>query len=507
MLLVIAGITWFPFAPSPAPGESRVRLAPAGARNHIYYGPSNSIAVLPLNCARFDLAQDGTDDGKDGAEAGNTESGDPVQAYGLAELLIELLVKNSNLQITSATSSFYFADSVEAPRVLAERLRVNHLLYGCIRAGDDDLDIGMRLFDVQAQDSQWSQGFTGPQDQVLAFIEQISKEVSEVAGQQAVPADSAFGSALALQHYLQGRFFYRSRGLKNLEKAETAFRRVLEINPASAPAWLSLAQVFLEPAWPGTADSPGFEQAREAALKALELDPGLGGAHLVLSRISRIYDWDWPVARQHAQKALDLQAGKADILANASLNEFIFGEFEQAVALLESAISRDPLQLQHLLRLGLAHEYAENYASALIAYRQLLGFNSDYPGAHAYRARVKLAQKKYPSALAEAELEQNPFWGRYARILSLIALGRGVDADPLLEAMKLENAGDAAFQIAEIHAFRGDADIAFEWLERAFEQRDGGMSEMIGNHFLASLTEDERWKDLLVKMDLLVPAD
>ena len=65
-----------------------------------------------------------------------------------------------------------------------------------------------------------------------------------------------------------------------------------------------------------------------------------------------------------------------------------------------------------------------------------------------------------------------------------------------------ENAYEAAFQIAEIHAFRGDVDGAFEWLERAYEQRDGGMSEIIGNQFLADLEDDERWSSLLSRMGL-----
>ena len=429
---------------------------------------------------------------------------DPALAYGVAGELIDLLLQNPNLQVSSPTSSFYFADSTEAVAVLAERLKVRHLLEACIRTDGENLDLAVRLLDVRQKTPPWSQSFSGPMNEVFVALNQISMHISEAVGQQAnraIPVSRPINPEVWLQ-LLQGRFFYRERGLENLRRAEAEFQQVLEHVPSYAAAWLGLAQVYLEPTWPGTPTTEGFEQARAAALMALKLEPDLAGAHLILSRVGRIYDWDWPGARQQAQRALSLQAGNADILANASLNEFGFGQFSRAISLLESAISRDPLQLQHLLRLGLAYEFSADYEKALIAYRQLLALNSDYPAAHAYRARVKLAQHKEESALAEADLEQHPFWKRYARILSLIALERHDEATLLLEEMTIENANDAAFQIAEIHAFRGDTDAAFDWLERAIEQRDGGIGEMIGNLFLASLSEDERWRKILSRAGL-----
>jgi len=168
------------------------------------------------------------------------------------------------------------------------------------------------------------------------------------------------------------------------------------------------------------------------------------------------------------QAALALQPGAADVLSNASDNEFTFGRFEQAIELLQAAIDRDPITLPLLLRLGLLHEFAGDYEQSLIAYRQLLGLNPDYPAAHAYRARVKLAQGKAESALKEADLEPDPFWQNHSRILALIALEGHEEADLLLGQMTTEHAGDAAFQLAEIHAFRGDTEGAFDWLEQAW---------------------------------------
>jgi tetratricopeptide (TPR) repeat protein len=161
--------------------------------------------------------------------------------------------------------------------------------------------------------------------------------------------------------------------------------------------------------------------------------------------------------------------------------------------------------LQKLQKLGLLYEFSGKYEEALSAYRMLQGLNPDYPALHAYRARVLLARSMPQAALEEADKEQSPFWRRYARILSLIALDRPDEADSLLQQMIIENGDDAAYQVAEIYAFGGDVDEAFNWLHRAWRQRDGGMSGLIGNHFLSKLENDARWPDLLTRLSLVKP--
>jgi tetratricopeptide (TPR) repeat protein len=193
------------------------------------------------------------------------------------------------------------------------------------------------------------------------------------------------------------------------------------------------------------------------------------------------------------------------VLSNASTTLFTLGKFEPAVILLKEAIKRDPLVLQNLQKLGLLYEFSGKYEEALSAYRMLLGLNPDYPAIHAYRARVMLARSMPESALEEADKELNPFWQRYAQILSLTALNRPDEAASLLQQMIIEHGNDAAYQVAEIYAFGGDVGEAFKWLGRAYRQRDGGMSELIGNYFLSNLENDARWRELLIRVSLEQP--
>jgi TolB-like protein/Tfp pilus assembly protein PilF len=459
----------------------------AGYPTQIYYGPANSIAVLPF----------------ENTNSGGASHDESFLATGFSESLIDQLVQNPKLQVTAASSAFYFKGRQGDLPIVAERLRVSHLLEGVIRESDDNLHITVRLVRVNPDKELWSESF----DRSYRDLPQLRNEIAAgVAAAMHLEHDSG-GKVRNLNTeawllLLEGRYLLQRREAESLQRAEAVFNQALKIDPAFGDAWLGLAELYLDPSWSGAGDEPGHERARKAARTALELNPALAGAHVVLSQIKRAFDWEWQSAREMAQMALKLRPGSAEVLRNASNNEFTFGNFERAAELFEGAIRRDPVILPHLLGLGLLYEFSGDYDESLIVYRQLLALNPDYPAVHAYRARVKIAQDKPESALREADQETDAFWKRYARILALIALERFDEAEPLLDQMIQENAYEAAFQIAEIHAFRGDPDSAFEWLERAYEQRDGGMSEIVGNQLLAGLEEDERWSSLLSRMGL-----
>jgi tetratricopeptide (TPR) repeat protein len=186
----------------------------------------------------------------------------------------------------------------------------------------------------------------------------------------------------------------------------------------------------------------------------------------------------------------------------ASLAMSTVGEFGEAQDLLEESVRRDPLNLGSRLRLGLLQEFRGDYEAALASYRQVLALNPDYPGGHAYRARVKLLQGKFDSALRESEQESDPFWRRYAAILALSAREEPEQAQPMLQDMIAEAGDFAAFQIAEILAFGGDVDGAFEWLGRAYAQRDAGLASTMGNRFFENLHADDRWPEWLARLGL-----
>ncbi len=98
--------------------------------------------------------------------------------------------------------------------------------------------------------------------------------------------------------------------------------------------------------------------------------------------------------------------------------------------------------------------------------------------------------------------EKDEIWRLSGLPLVYHALGRRSESDAALAALKSKYGGEMAYQIAEVHAFRGEADLAFEWLERAYDQRDGGVTEIKGDRLLRTLVDDPRYKAFLKKMKL-----
>jgi tetratricopeptide (TPR) repeat protein len=139
---------------------------------------------------------------------------------------------------------------------------------------------------------------------------------------------------------------------------------------------------------------------------------------------------------------------------------------------------------------------------AQVAFRKALELNPQYPGAHWNLGRIYLAQSKTDKALAEMEKEPEPAWRGVGLAIVYFAAGKKKEADAALVEYIKQYQNDAAFQIAEIYAYRGEADKAFEWLERAYKQRDGGFAEMKGDPLLRNIEKDPRYRPFLQKMKL-----
>ena len=177
------------------------------------------------------------------------------------------------------------------------------------------------------------------------------------------------------------------------------------------------------------------------------------------------------------------------------------GRFEAAVDLARRAVELDPLSVATRRNLGNYALHAGRLDEAQAALRKGLELNPEAPVLHLVIGKIFLMQSKPEAALQEMEQESDPFWRRHGLALAYHALGRKKEAEAALAELLKENKEDT-FQIAEVYAFRGESDKAFEWLERAYAQRDGGLAEIEGNPMLKSLEADPRYKPFLEKMRL-----
>jgi Tfp pilus assembly protein PilF len=246
----------------------------------------------------------------------------------------------------------------------------------------------------------------------------------------------------------------------------------------------------------------GFPQAREAAEKALALDPELVDAHLAMGLIQSSYDWDWAAADASFRRALALEPGSAEALARSGLFAMDLGRWNDAIDLANKAIERDPLRPGSYSNLGLAFLAVERDSEAEAAYRKAMELDSGGGQWHYGVGRALLLQGQSDAALREMQQETGEGWRLSGMPLAFHALGRRGESDAALATLKDKHAGSFAYQIADVHAFRGEADLAFEWLERAYTQRDGGLSDIKADRFLRVLADDPRYKAFLRKLKL-----
>jgi TolB-like protein/Tfp pilus assembly protein PilF len=492
MTLLLTGIAYFAFDKfvlDPPRDEARVQKAVQTAIERAEQAAAAvaeaSIAVLPFV----------------------NMSADPEQEYfsdGLAEELLNLLAGIPELRVAARTSSFAFkGEKVDIPTI-AGRLNVAHVLEGSVRKARNQVRITAQLIRGKDGYHLWSETYDSTLDDVFATQDRIAASVVDslkltLLGER--PRTHVVDpDAYAL--FLQGRYFNDQRDQENWQKASEAFLKALEIDPGYAEAWAGLSITYSQQASWGFIDrDEGFAKAREAVKRALALDPELAVAHASLGWIRMVYDFDWHGADDAYQKAFALAPGNATVLRAAAVLAFTLGRLEESIDINLSAIVRDPLNQGGHQNLALVLMHAGRLQDSEQKYRHVLELNDRYPGIHMRLGQIYLLRGEPGAALEIIPQDSDPWWVDYGIALALSATGDKDEADRALQAF-IDEHPDGPLQTAEIYAYRGEIDQAFEWLERAYDQRDSGLHEMLHNPFLANLRDDQRWLPFLRKMGL-----
>jgi len=438
-------------------------------------------------------------------------SSDKEQDYfsdGLSEELLNDLAKIPGLRVAARTSSFQFKGKTEDLRTVGEKLNVGTILEGSVRKEGQRVRITAQLIKVADGFHLWSETYDRQLNDIFAVQDEIARSVAGslkvtlLGGKTATP--SAQGTnADAYNAYLQGRYFYERRTKENLEKAAGYYEQATKLDPSYAPAWVGLAETRSKQADQGYLPiEEGYRKARAAAERALALDPNLAEAHAAMGWIEMSYDWDWSGADASYQRALAREPGNASVVRGASELASNLGRFAEALAQDRRAIELDPLNVSTHIYLG-EHAYrAGRLEEAAAAFKKALDLNPERPFTHTGLGMVYLEQGRAQEALAEMEREPEPFYHLGGQALAYHALGQKKEADEALAEYVAKYHAEGAYQIAELYAFRGETDKAFEWLERAYAQRDTGLSQMKGDLLLKSLERDPRYAAFLKKMRL-----
>jgi tetratricopeptide (TPR) repeat protein len=247
--------------------------------------------------------------------------------------------------------------------------------------------------------------------------------------------------------------------------------------------------------------SEAMDSARHDTETAIELDPNLADGYRILSKIQSLFESNCRLAETTMKRARELGPGDADNLGESALIATCLGRQEEAVELVREALALDPLQPRRYLQLGQTLRDLGRHEESLVALAKALELNPRHVWVHEARGEGYLAQGRLQEALQEMEKEPPGFLHDLGMTLAFHALGRHVESNAAL-AHLASLQGVSAYQIAQAYAYRGEADRAFEWLDRAHNQHDGGLVLLKTDQLLEGLRADARFTQLLERLNL-----
>ena len=311
----------------------------------------------------------------------------------------------------------------------------------------------------------------------------------------------------AHQHYLQGRFYANRGSEKSAGEALVEYQRAVELDPSFALAWAGLAQTHVwYCGYSGEIGRAGFDdhlaRAREAAARALAIEPNLPEALLARSKIQLNFDFDWNGAAETVRSALALAPADPALVTAAGTLALARGDTTRAIELYRQAVALDPVNPSARSWLAFILGVTGRFAEARAEYPRVVELIPAAPWSHAGLGLAFIVKGKFEEAAVAAQ-DDAAEWAR----LFVVAMARWSqkripEADAALARLIESSADTSAYLIAEVYAYRGDKDRAFEWLERARRQRDGGLGFLRCDPFLANLQEDPRWDLFLRTMGL-----
>ena len=444
----------------------------------------HSIAVLPFVNMSDDKANESFSD-------------------GISEELLNLLAKIPQLQVTARTSSFSFKGKEIAIPEIARQLHVAHVLEGSVRKAGKQVRITAQLIDADTDTHLWSQTYDRKLDDIFAIQDEIAADVVKqlkVTLLGAAPkVRTTDPEAYAL--YLQARQLGRQRTKEAFHQSDELYRKVLAIDPRYAPAWNGQSINFINEANLGLLPmKDGFAQAREAVTKALAIDPDYAPAHAGLGGIAMDADNDLSGAAQQFQRAMALDAPDLDVLGSSAGLLANLGRLDEALALEEAIVRRDPVNLIWFSNLGLWQRSAGRFDAAIASYRTVLSLAPGQGVAHYGLGVTLLLKGDATGALAEIEQESSEAWKMVGLPMAYHALGRKANSDAALAALIAKYEKDAPYNIAHDYAYRGEVDKAFEWLDKAVAYGDGGLAEIVTENLFDKIHKDPRWLPFLRKI-------
>jgi len=445
-------------------------------------------------------------------------AGDPETEYlsdGISESIINLLSQLPNLRVIPRTSAFRFKGREADLKTVGRDLKVRTVLTGKLIQRGGRLVVQTELVDVANDAQLWGGKFNRKLEDIFELQEELARQISASLRLRLTPEDQKrlakrpTENREAYELSLKAQYHIAKSTPEGLQRGMAYAGQAIEADPLYAEAYAYLSSAysglgllgFLVPA-------ETFPRAKAAALKALEIDDSLAEAHSVLGIVRLYYEWDWSGAEAALRRALELNPNYA--WGHAFLSEWLLmmGRHEEAISEAQRGIELDPLSASLVFKLGQEFCYRRDYDRALEQLQKALELDPNFVWAHVYLAQVCARKGRYEESLAACERVASLFEGNaYSRTLHGLILaiaGRTDEAKMIVNDLKKQPKLDsmALMSLADTYSVLDEKDVAFEFLERAYQERVSLMIFLGVYPTFDNIRSDPRFTDLLRRMGL-----
>jgi tetratricopeptide (TPR) repeat protein len=389
---------------------------------------------------------------------------------------------------------------------------VQAVVEGTILRSADRVRIRVQLIDARTDTHLWAEVYDRDERDSLSLQNEVAQAIAGHINLKLVPQSNASSSTLsdpsfaAYSAYLKGRYFWNERNDYGMRKASEYFQQAIALDPNYARAYVGLADCYLFGQPQTYPPNILAAKVRELAKKALKIDDSLGEAHATLGLLAQNHDWDWAEAEKEYKRAIYLTPNYAT--AHQWYAEYLTlgGRFDLAFEQMKLARDLDPLSLVIIKDSGELDYAARNYDQAIEYLHKALEMDQNFILAHRLLAMTYVQKNEFSLAIDEllgaTQKEDAPDTLAELGYVYAVA-GRKQDAEKVLKDLKVmsERRYTSARDYALIYAGLGDRDKAFEWLDKAYREKEQ-LVELKVDPRWDSLRKDSRFGDLTKRMGL-----
>jgi len=464
-----------------------------GPRNWFSRGvpPIRSLAVLPMQ----------------------NLSGDPAQEYfadGMTDELITTLAQLQNVQVISRTSVSRFKGTRTPLPQIAHELHVDAIVEGSVLFSGQRVRIDAQLLDASSDRHLWAHSYERDLRDVVALQAEVANAiVSEIRGKLTPRQHTQLVATHQLNPeayvaYLRGRYFlHNQRSAEGVRKSIEYSLQAVRTDPEWPLAYAGLADSYISAdylnAFPYDEVLP---KAKWAAQKALQLDPDLSEAHVVLGELFEGLDFDYPDADREFRRAIELSPSSSH--AHQSYADFLanLGRANEAISEMKIARQLDPMSFWVTRDVGRIFYEARRYDEAVTALREASEMNPSSTVLYNWFSWALDKKGMIPESV-EMDLKDEACHGASPETLSKLRKAFTNLGQRGYLGQKLRTPRKDAYFSAQLNARLGNKDEAFRWLEKAYEQRSGFLALLKVDPELDNLHSDPRFQTLLRRMNLL----